>query len=485
LLLCGDENGDNDGEAREILASLDGKNSVIDSEKFLVYFSDRARYRALKVYTDHLLRVAGGGGLLFYKALYGTALFDADDSTAAMDTMEPGEKEKYKQELAIIGKVNDELKTGRVNYIFDVNGIPMAYYDPARGKTVSLTPGMRFDAFNERVKGSLKFYSLTIDLALQKKIHGLFERKKHWGSFLLFNLNDGSVAAAYSRPRGGKEKTGNAVFSQRYEPGSIVKVLTLFAYLFSGEQDIFPFQCKGSITLNGKVFYDWLKHDTVKGHEEALAVSCNLCFARMGLNMGLKKLSGVFKSFYFNADEGAEGGFRDLFLQFRAGTVNGAVSDDFQLAELSVGLNEVTVTTFHTALLSSVIAQSGSIYSPHLIKNRKNLLNLAYYNHPSRLLAVMDDGAAFLKVKNAMIRVVDDPNGTGKRSKVDFMRVGLKTGTAGSKKQGFDAVLMGFFPAEKPGYAFGFRLERAGKAELQGAYFLKDFLDSFYRGNKR
>jgi cell division protein FtsI/penicillin-binding protein 2 len=131
--------------------------------------------------------------------------------------------------------------------------------------------------------------------------------------------------------------------------------------------------------------------------------------------------------------------------------------------------------------MTAIIAQNGSIYAPHLIKNKKNLLNLAYYNHPSQLLTVFNDNASFLKVKNAMIRVVEDKNGTGKRSKVDFVRVGLKTGTAGSKKKGLDAILIGFFPAEKPEYAFGFRLERVGRAELKGAYFSRDFLTSFYQ----
>jgi cell division protein FtsI/penicillin-binding protein 2 len=63
--------------------------------------------------------------------------------------------------------------------------------------------------------------------------------------------------------------------------------------------------------------------------------------------------------------------------------------------------------------------------------------------------------------------------------------VALKTGTAGNKKLGLDAILTGFFPADKPEYAFAFRLERAGKAEWRGALFLKDFLTAFYHDNPR
>jgi hypothetical protein len=64
------------------------------------------------------------------------------------------------------------------------------------------------------------------------------------------------------------------------------------------------------------------------------------------------------------------------------------------------------------------------------------------------------------------------------------MEVAVKTGTAGSKKDGFDAVLMGFFPARKARYSFAFRLERGGKAQVEGAAFLKKFLTTCFKSRK-
>ncbi len=459
-------------KAGEIFVSLNTKSTSIAFQKFLVYFSDHAEYRKLNIYTDYLM--TRGENVLFYKILSNTGLLDFKESIKVFEKMSAEEKERYKQELDIIEKVNHQLKTGKINYIFDVNGIPMAYYDLKRRKTISLTPGLTFQAFNRDFNRSLKFYSLTIDIALQKKLHRLFKDKNYHGSFLLFNLSDTSIMVAYSKPfNRGKE---NAVFSETYEPGSIMKVLTLFSYLRSGRQELFPFFCKGNYLIKGKIFYDWINHGDVNTYDEAFSASCNICFARMGIHLGIKKLGTVFNKFYFNTDE-----LTDLFLNFKTGTYNKRVAEDFQMANLSVGLEEISITTFHSALMTAIIAQNGSIYAPHLIKNKKNLLNLAYYNHLAQLLTVFNDNASFLKVKNAMIRVVEDKNGTGKRSKVDFVRVGLKTGTAGSKKKGLDAILIGFFPAEKPEYAFGFRLERVGRAELKGAYFSRDFLTAFYQ----
>ncbi|MDQ1353649.1 MAG: Transpeptidase protein [Acidobacteriota bacterium] len=479
--------------ARAGLESLDSANSLVDYQKFLDYFSDHAQYRELKVYVAYLLKVKRApdeSGLLFYKAMYSAAMLDFSGSLAAMGQMPATEREKHRQELSILDKINNDMKVGKIAYIFDINGQPMAYYDVQKGRTVSLTPGMSFDAFDTlnsfntggHIKENLRFFSFTIDRALQEKLHQLFKNGNYHGSFLLINLTDGSIAAAYSNSLGDEtRKDGireNAVFSEPYEPGSIIKLLTLYAYLQSGGKDIFPFQCSGSFTLDKKIFYDWIKHNLVKDYEEALVVSCNLSFARMGILVGEKRLANVFKSFYFNT--GNKGGLRDRYFDFKTGVFKEPGSSVYSLASLSVGLGDITVTTFHTALFSAIIAQNGAIYSPYLIKNEKNLLNLAYYNHPGELLTVSSDTAVFTKIKNAMIRVVEDKNGTGERSRVDFVQVALKTGTSGKKELGLDAILSGFFPAEKPQYAFGFRLQGVGKAELKGALFLKDFLISFY-----
>lgn len=463
-------------KAGEILASMESRDGAVNFQKFLDYFSDRAQYGALKIYTDYLMRVRGGGGedLSVYKALYSTALFDFKGSRGITERLPAAEKEKHNRKLVILDRINGELETGKLNYIFDVNGKPAAYYDLKAGKTVSLTPGMGFGAFEADFKESTTFYSLTIDVSLQEKVHRLFEKGNYRGTFLLLDLRDTAVTAAYSRSSNGREE--NAVFSERYEPGSIIKVLTLFAYLRSGTHELFPFRCKGSVRLNGDVFRDWRRHDEVKDYEEALAVSCNLSFAGMGMNLGFGKLSAVLKPFYFNGGDG----LWDLFLEFKAGTFNKDISNDFELANLSVGLEEVTSTTFHSAFIAAIIAQNGSVYSPYLIKNKKNLLNLGYYTHPSELLTIFTDNATFFKVKRAMVGVVEQPEGTGKRTRVDFVQVGLKTGTTGDPQKGLDATLMGFFPEEKPAYAFAFRLERVGKAELRGAYFLRDFLKLFY-----
>jgi cell division protein FtsI/penicillin-binding protein 2 len=159
--------------------------------------------------------------------------------------------------------------------------------------------------------------------------------------------------------------------------------------------------------------------------------------------------------------------------------------NEWQLANLAVGLEEIKTTTFHLALVSAAIGQNGTIYSPYMIKNVKNVLQLGFYNHSSRVMPLSKkDSTHFIKIKEAMIQVVADRRGTAYRSKVDFIPVAAKTGTAGNKRNGFDAVIMGFFPARQARYSFAFRLERGGKAQVEGAAFLKKFITTCFKSRK-
>ncbi len=470
-------------QAERLFAKLHDSSTKIAFKKFLDYFLDKASYKELKIYTDFLEKKGKGAGIRYYRILVETAFFNYKQSRDLVTHLPAEEQAKYKKELKIIEQVNNGLATGKIPYIFDVNGKPLAAYDIVNKRTWPLTAGFDFSPFTADLGSSLKFYKLTIDANIQEKLQRLF--RDYYGSFLLLDLSDGSIAAAYSKPANKKE--GNTVFSAEYEPASIIKILTLFTYLKNGGAEIFPMECTGSIQVGGKIFYDWRDHGKIISYDQALAVSCNIAFAKMALAVGFARTAAVFERFYFNA-----GGLKDLFLDFKTGSLKRRRMDDFQFVKLSVGLSNnnekssaagksIAITTLHSALISAFVAQNGSIYSPFLIKNIKNVLHLGFYNHPVKIINAGKDDRVFQKVKQAMMTVVGSEAGTGRRAKVDFVDIAAKTGTGGEQRTGYDAILTGFFPAEKPHYAFAFILQGAGKAEKEGALFLKDFLISFYK----
>jgi hypothetical protein len=454
-------------EGAATLKNLEGNRSGLRYNEFLAYLAETARYRALEIYSDFLLKNKNHEGVQYFKALARTAFMDSGESRRLLENLPVQEKGKKEKALNLLDETNRRLDSGRIDYIFGANGMPLAYYDLKRKRTVALAPGFDFSLFNDFFTQGIRYFKLTLDLKLQKQIHRMFS--KYRGTFVVLRLKDNGITAAYSRPA--EKKVRNAALEEQFEAGSIIKVLTLFGYLNKRLPDVFPFQCDGNMTIDGELFYDWLAHGRVETYERALAVSCNLAFGQMGINMGKAYLNQCFDDFFFNRES-----FEDLFFKFPTGSYDSAASSNLRLAHLAVGLDEVKTTTLHSALMAAMIAQAGSIPQPHIIDNVKNVLNLGFYRHESRTFEVHKDSPAYYRTKQAMVEVQEDELGTGRRSRVDDMLVALKTGTAGSKRKGLDSILMGFFPAEKPRYAFAFRLQGAGKAQLEGAYFLKRFL---------
>ncbi|MBN2399704.1 MAG: hypothetical protein JXI33_05115 [Candidatus Aminicenantes bacterium] len=439
----------------------------LHSGRFQKYFLDHGEYHKLKIYTDYLLP-QGGDENIWFDALVHSAFFNAAESEKAVARLSAAFRQSHAKALAILAKVNADLRQGRFEYIFDKNGSALAYFDVRKQKTYSLLPGLDLSDFDRQLKKGLSYFQLTLDSTLQKKIDRLF--KDFFGTLVVLNLPQNRILAAYSKPR--SPGVANAVFSEAYEPGSIVKIISLLAYLRQDNQSLFPFDCPGHMALGGKIFYDWTAHQHVKDYSSALAMSCNLSFAKMGLQVGSKRLAAMLELFHFNSRP-----FQDWFLTFRTGTFNRELNHDFALAKLAVGIGEISLTTIHAAMLAAVFSQNGLLFPPYLIEDAKSVLYLGYYSHDSREQRLLSDDINFRRVKKAMQATVNDEKGTSHQARSASADLAVKTGTAGDRRYGFDALVIGFFPARNPRYAFAFRLEGAGKPELTGVLFLRDLVN--------
>lgn len=448
-----------------------GLSTTLRSGRMLAHFFDRGEYEKLDLYTGYLLP-RGGDETRWFQALCRAAFLDGGAAEKALSGLSASYRRANAKALDMLSAFNRSLSSGRVNYVFDRNEVPLAYFDLRRRAGRALVPGMDFSAFEAQFKKGARFFHLTLDGGLQRKISRLFQG--YAGTLVLLDLPESAIAAAYSKPGAGSAP--NAAFSEPYEPGSIVKLISLLAYLRLGGDGIFPADCPGLLAVDGRIIYDLEKHGPVLDVSQALARSCNVSFARMGQAIGRPGLSGMLQRFFFNAPA-----FSDQFLTFQTGTfaIGGG---DFALAGLAAGLEGVTVTTAHAAVLAAAFAESGQHFPPYLIDDAKNLLGLGYYHHDSRPRRLLADDPNFLRVKKAMAAVVEDEKGTGRRLSGVTPRLAIKTGTIAGKAGGLDAIVIGFLPYENPRYAFAFRLEGAGRAELQGAFFLRELLKALYPG---
>lgn len=446
-------------------------STSLRSGQLLKNFLDRGEYLPLKIYSDYLLP-RGGDEALWFCALGQSAFLNRGESEKALAGLSPAYKKANSKALEVLGRFNRSLRLGRVDYIFDKYDQPLAYFDIQRRITRSLIPGMDLGDFDAQFKKGVRFFRLTLDSGLQKKVDLLF--KDYYGTLMLLDLPENSIAVAYSKPK--SFAGANAAFVEPFTPGSIIKIVSLLAYLRHAEGGVFPLVCPGRVTIGNRVFSDRIVHGQVGDFAQALAVSCNLSFARMALRVGFTPLADLLQRFFFNGPP-----FTDGFIQFHTGSFNRRVGDDAQLADLAVGLGGIRVTTVHASVLAAIFSQSGQFFPPYLIDDAKNILGLGLYRHSARPVRVLADDLNFMRVKKAMMEVVENENGTGYRARSETVRLAIKTGTTGSSRQGLDAVIIGFFPAEQPRYAFAFRLQGAGLAEFSGAFFLRGLLNSLYQ----
>lgn len=435
------------------------------SSRFLALFFERNEFAALDLYAAHLL-AAGGDEARWFHALSRAAFLDAAGAQKSLAALSAPYRRDNAKALGLLERFLRSLRAGRVEYVFDRRDEPLACYDLARRSSRRLAPGIDLAPFAAEFARGARRFRLTLDAGLQRSIDRLFQGL--FGTLVVLELPENAVLAAYSKPRAGKPQ--DAAFSQEYEPGSVVKLVSLLGYLRSGAE-LFPLDCPGRLALEGETLYELEPHGTVADAVQALARSCNVAFARMGREAGAAALNDLFGRFLFNGPP-----LRDHVLSFAAGRAADAGASDQRLARLASGLGGVTVTTAHAALLASVFAQNGTLYPPHLVADARNILDVGFYRHKPRPRSLLADDLNFLNVRRAMAAVVEDENGTGRRLRGLPVRLAVKTGTAANPAGGLDAVIAGFLPADAPRYAFAFRLEGAGRADVQGAAFLRGLL---------
>jgi len=274
----------------------------------------------------------------------------------------------------------------------------------------------------------------------------------------------------------GKGSLSNIALERQFEPGSVVKVLTGLNAENGGVDvaSLFPYTCKGSLDVDGRHFGDWVPagHGVLQSINDALAVSCNVFFADLGLHLGVDRLKSFMTAAGFDSDA-------DLgVLRVPLGKIIGPVPNHFETAFLAIGLEHESMNALHVALIASMMANRGELATPRLLVRRRSILGDVVTNGPAQSKSRLASPAAAEAIVQAMQAVATDAKGTGRRVQVEGISVAMKTGTAGERKNGLDAVILAFAPAESPRIAFGILAEDAGPAEIAGAKIAHDFLQA-------
>lgn len=408
----------------------------------------------------------------------------------------------------VVGYVSYPKRDSSGNWYQDetmgLSGVEALYNDTLRGVN-----GLKIQETNARgevVSGSVvrvpragRDVTLSLDAELQRAVHGyLTERVEAsyiGGAVAIMDIHTGELVTLASYPSydpeilslGIPQKTVAAYLADPrspfvdrgvtglYTPGSIVKPFVALAALT--ENIVTPqktFVSTGKLVLPNpydpqkpSVFKDWKAHGVVD-MRRAIAVSSDVYFYIIGggfesqRGLGISAIDEYALRFGFGKKTGfpleEEPAGTVPTPEWKAETFNEPVWRVGDTYNTSIGQYGWQVTLLQSVRAVAALANGGTLVTPTILLGERT---------PTENLNL--DPTELRVVQEGMRQAVTD--GTAQSLLVPGVTVAAKTGTAetGARKEYTNSLVIGYFPYEKPQYAFAAILERAHAGTVIGA----------------
>jgi len=217
----------------------------------------------------------------------------------------------------------------------------------------------------------------------------------------------------------------NRALRETYPPGSTFKVVTASAALennlYSSADEAtnspLPWIMPGTTTPLKNEGNLPCKNATLR---EALRVSCNSVFGKIGADLGNAKMLAEAKKFGFDAEQ---------FTPIRSSA--SVFSDNMnqsQTALSSIGQFNTAATPLQMAMVASAVANDGKLMKPYMVdKLQSSGVDTIAQTEPEELSQPLSSKNA--QILQSMMETVVE-KGTGTSAKIPGVTVGGKTGTA-------------------------------------------------------
>ncbi|MFJ6897069.1 peptidoglycan D,D-transpeptidase FtsI family protein [Streptomyces hokutonensis] len=217
----------------------------------------------------------------------------------------------------------------------------------------------------------------------------------------------------------------NRALRETYPPGSTFKVVTaaaalennLYSSADTATDSPLPYIMKGTTTELKNEGNIPCKNATLR---EALRVSCNSVFGKIGSDLGNAKMLAEAKKFGFDAE------------QFTPTRSSASVFSDnmnsSQTALSSIGQFNTAATPLQMAMVASAVANDGKLMKPYMVdKLQSSNVDTIAQTEPQEMSQPLSSKNAQI-LQSMMETVVKD--GTGQKAQISGVTVGGKTGTA-------------------------------------------------------
>jgi len=305
---------------------------------------------------------------------------------------------------------------------------------------------------------------LTIDQYIQfltdQALDRAFEERKAKSAIaVVMNPKTGEILAMSSRPTfDPNDRTQSDIAHRRnrpitdiFEPGSVFKIVTAAAALNEGvvtESDHFDCEQGEWRARPSRIIHDVHPYG-ILSFSEVLIKSSNIGTVKIAKRLGEKKLYEYIKRF----------GFGEKTMIDFPGEVSGILRPPHKWSKYSITSipfgQEVAATAIQMLSAISAIANRGYLVRPYLLKEIRDERGVTLYKKDPTILHSVITPEVSATMRSILERVVNE--GTGKRARIDGVRVAGKTGTSqkldpngGYSHSHFIGSFIGFAPAEDP-----------------------------------
>jgi len=360
-----------------------------------------------------------------------------------------------------------------------ISGIEQYYDDYLRGidggDLIEVNSGGKIVGFLGKLNSAKgKDIYLTIDSKIQQAAYQAIEGKK--GALIFMDSKNGEILALVSYPsfdpnsfvRGKDEVRNfltdknkpmqNRAIQSTFPLGSTFKPIVAAAGLQEGKlKPSTTFICKGKLIV-GKAEFECENVHQEENLYDAMAHSCNVYFYNVGMTLGRQIMASYAEFFGLNSFSGIDLPYEKKGTIPVAGMKFGNRWYLGDTLNLSIGQGYTECSPIEIALAINAFSNQGYLTKPHLIKSIENV-DIA--GPQGTKIDISPQNIEI--VKNALIGVVENDEGTSRMLKPLNLSIAGKTGTAqtNGRPHGW---FVGFFPANAPKYTICVFLENGGSS---------------------
>lgn len=329
----------------------------------------------------------------------------------------------------------------------------------------------------------------TLDVTLQEAAYDALGSQK--GAVVVMEPETGKILAMVSKPdfapgsvaenwESLNSDEGSVLLNRatqgHYAPGSSFKVVTTLEYMReNSDYDSYAYHCTGEIEEDGTTIHCF--GGSVHGDEDlrdSLAHSCNTAFSNIGLSLDIGSFRETAKDLLFNSKLPSDLPYKESSFTLEEG------DGSAQRMMTAMGQGETQVSPYHMAMITSAIANGGTLMRPYLIDSVTNYTgSIMEENKPEEYKKLMTSQEA-AQLKDYMESVVD--YGTASVLSGRSYTAAGKTGTAeySSDKEKDHSWFVGMSNVENPDLVISVIIE-SSDGTAKAVNVAKEVFDAYYQ----